>query len=339
VNGAGNHVHCLLRIKGSQSINRVVNDLKSISAQGRIFMQKIFVIIFFSFLIFIACKKDDQSVKQKSKIKISVASVNYPLHYFTQRIGGNQIQAVFPIPAEGDPAYWQPNEEGLSVFQSADIILLNGAGYASWLDKVSLPISKMIDTSEKLKQNYITLKDKVTHSHGLEGAHVHKGYAFTTWLNLKFAIEQATVVKKKLVQILPLQKDYFEINFQELKTDLTILDQDLEAITKDLHNTILFASHPVYQYLASGYGLTIRSEHWEPDQMITEEQWKIFKDKLKQKPNIIMLWEGQPLPQIEHILSSLGVKVVVFNPCGNIPESGDFISVMKKNIGNLKHAL
>jgi zinc transport system substrate-binding protein len=155
-------------------------------------------------------------------------------------------------------------------------------------------------------------------------------------LDLKFAIEQAAVVKTRLSQLLPNQKEYFELNFQELKTDLGILDQELTKVSKDLQQTNLFGSHPVYQYLANGYSLTIRSEHWEPDQIVSKEQWAIFLDNLKHHPGKIMLWEGLPLPEVEDKLAKVGVKVVVFNPCGNKPDSGDFISVMKQNIDNLK---
>jgi zinc transport system substrate-binding protein len=179
----------------------------------------------------------------------------------------------------------------------------------------------------------------MTHSHGPEGEHVHKGYAFTTWLNLKLAIEQASAITDRLNQLLPEAKESFEMNLQDLITDLGILDRELTTVAKNLENHNLFGSHPVYQYLANGYGLTIRSEHWEPDQKITKEQWIAFTDNLKKHPGKIMIWEDQPLEEVEKKLISNDIRVVVFNPCGNKPDTGDFISVMKSNIENLKAVL
>jgi zinc transport system substrate-binding protein len=299
-------------------------------------MKKIFVIFLLLFFILSACTKDDQSAEKKDDSKTKIASVNYPLHYFAQRIGGDQIEAVLPLPPDEDPAYWKPDEAGISVFQQADIILLNGAGYAKWIDKVSLPTSRMINTSDGFKSNYIELVEGMTHSHGPEGDHVHKGYAFTTWLNIKLAIEQAMAIKTRMIQVIPEQKEYFEMNYQELRTDLGIIDQELSQISQMLQNKNLFGSHPVYQYLANGYNLTIRSEHWEPDQVPSTEQWAVFKEKLKNHPGKIMLWEGSPLPEVQKELASIGISVVVFNPCANKPESGDFLSVMKQNLSNLK---
>jgi hypothetical protein len=85
-----------------------------------------------------------------SSAKLTVYVVNYPLKYFAKRIGGEHIEVVFPAPADVDPAYWNPDVDTISAYQQADLIFLNGAGYAKWVDKVSLPRSKLVNTSKKL---------------------------------------------------------------------------------------------------------------------------------------------------------------------------------------------
>ena len=120
--------------------------------------------------------------------------VNYPLQYFAERIGGDQVKVVFPVPADVDPAYWHPNLADISAYQKADLILLNGAGYAKWVNKVSLPRSKMVNTSRQFKDRYITTKEVMTHSHGTEGEHAHESLAFTTWLDLELAARQAKAI-------------------------------------------------------------------------------------------------------------------------------------------------
>jgi zinc transport system substrate-binding protein len=37
-------------------------------------------------------------------------------------------------------------------------------------------------------------------------------------------------------------------------------------------------------------------------------------------------------------LQTLGVQSLVFDPCGNTPEQGDFLSVMQQNVENLRQA-
>ena len=41
-----------------------------------------------------------------SNAPLLVYTVNYPLLYFAERIGGRQVQAELPIPEDIDPASW-----------------------------------------------------------------------------------------------------------------------------------------------------------------------------------------------------------------------------------------
>ena len=69
---------------------------------------------------------------------LSVYTVNYPLKYFAERIGGPYLKATLPTPPGQDPVYWTPSIADISAYQQADLILLNGAGYAKWTTKASL---------------------------------------------------------------------------------------------------------------------------------------------------------------------------------------------------------
>ena len=47
-----------------------------------------------------------------------------------------------------------------------------------------------------------------------------------------------------------------------------------------------------------------------------------------------MIWVGKPTDETIEGLKKLGVGSVVFDPCGNTPASGDFLSVMRSNLAN-----
>jgi len=299
-------------------------------------MKIIFVFCLFSFALLISCAKEEQKSELQTNNKPVVVTVNYPLYYFAQRIGGEHIDLVYPIPGDVDPAYWTPNERAISIYQSADLIIDNGAGYAKWMDKISLPSSRIVNTSRHIQDKYIALEEGSTHSHGPEGEHVHKGFAFTTWLDFKLAQQQAAAIKKALIRKIPEYKSVFDANLDKLNSDLKQLDDDMKIIGAGYSARPLFGSHPVYQYLAVGYKLHLLSVHWEADEMPAEKDWGIFKNKLKRHPGNVMLWEDQPLPEVKNRLKELGVASVVFSPCANMPDKGDFYEVMKKNINNFK---
>ena len=286
--------------------------------------QKIIPLVLICFLA--ACSSEDTSTSMSPE-KPVIYTVNYPLAYFADRIAGQQYEVVFPE-MEGDPAFWEPKPEALAGFQQADWILLNGANYAKWLGQASLPQSRMVDTSAAFADQYIEIEGGVAHSHGDGEAHMHGVAAFTTWLNLKFAVKQAEAIEAIL--------DLEEAGFAALKSDLLALDQALDSAFAPLSDEPLIGSHPVYQYLAERYGLNLRSLHWEPDTMPDASMWAELESLRENHGGSILLWEGTPLPEIVERLDGMGIQSVVFDPCGNRPESGDFLSVMRENLNNIE---
>ena len=143
-----------------------------------------------------------------------ICTTNYPLQYFTARIAGGLADVRFPAPAGTDPAYWEPDTATIEAYQNADLTLLNGAGYEKWLERASLPPSRLVNTSASFEKDYIPLKGAVTHSHGPEGEHTHGGFASTIWLDPQLAQKQANSICDALVRLLPERRVSFEQNFR-----------------------------------------------------------------------------------------------------------------------------
>ncbi len=290
--------------------------------------------------LFLGCfdSGNDEAQSERDSLSTGVLSVfvvNYPLQFFAEQIGGDAVDVVFPAPADEDPAHWVPDPESISAYQQADLILLNGATYAKWLDKASLPLSKLVDTSADFQDRFIAIDHAVTHSHGPEGEHEHGGWAFTTWLDPLNAISHARAVMEAFVAARPGQEAVFRTAFEKLETDLTLLDRSISAIVSGRESLPIVMSHPVYQYFTRRYNLNARSVHWEPDAVPDRSMWQEFSELLADHPARWMIWEGSPLPEVASKLAETGVKSVVFDPCGNVPDEGDFIGVMQRNVENL----
>jgi zinc transport system substrate-binding protein len=282
--------------------------------------------------LLIGCSDSATKPSEKPREKPVICTVNYPLAYFARRIGGDLVEVVFPAPSEGDPAFWQPDSQAVATFQQADVILLNGAGYAKWAAQVSLPTSKCVDTSAAFSDKLIPIQSDTTHSHGPTGKHRHGNLAFTTWLDFSQATLQAQAIKEALVKLSPKNKATFENHFNALQAELLELDTQMLAMGKTLTAMPLIVSHPVYPYWARRYGLRIRAVHWEPEEMPTEEMWAKLKTMRNALPAQWMIWEGTPAVSIANKLKQREMGSVTFDPCGNTPDSGDFFTVMQNNI-------
>jgi len=270
--------------------------------------------------------------------KLVVYTVNYPLQFFAQHIAGEQAEVILPMPADIDPAFWQPYAKDIASVQQADVILLNGAGYAKWFSRVSLPRRKLVNTSAGFSDRYIKITEGVTHSHGHEGDHSHAGTAFTTWLDFTQAIEQARAIAEAFSHLRPGSKDVFKRNLVLLEKELLDLDRQIREIVALDSDRALVASHPVYQYLKRRYGFKLKSVMWEPDEVASEAEWVELTLVLKKSSAKWVLWESKPNAENIARLQSMGVESLVFNPCGNRPVTGDFLSVMQQNLGELKRS-
>jgi zinc transport system substrate-binding protein len=267
--------------------------------------------------------------------RLRIYTVNYPLAYFAERIAGDLAEVTFPAPGDVDPAFWMPDAETIAAYQAADLILLNGADYEKWTGKVSLPRSRLVDTSRAFRDAYIREAGGITHSHGPGGEHDHGGLAFTTWLDLSQAAQQAEAIAQALIRKSPDAKEEIERNLHALRDDLLALDERIAEITRTDPGRPLLASHPVYQYLARRYGLNLISVMWEPEELPNEGQWNALEGILEDHPARWMLWEGEPGQATATRLRALGIDSLVLDPCANRPAKGDFLTVMTDNASNL----
>jgi len=270
--------------------------------------------------------------------KLTVYVVNYPLQYFAERIGGEHVNVVFPAPADVDPAFWMPDTPTIAAYQQADLILLNGAGYARWINRVTLPRFRMVNASAGFKDRYLEAGEILTHSHGSGGEHAHESLAFTTWIDFSLAAGQARAIAEAFSRKRPGLRDNFQKNYAALEQDLMALDRTLKQMVSKDRARPFVVSHPVYDYFARRYGLNIKSVHWEPDETPTHEQIMELNRILKEHPAAWMIWERKPMTGSLEGLQAIGIDSLVFDPCGNTPAQGDFLSVMRQNVENMESA-
>jgi len=269
-----------------------------------------------------------------------VCTVNYPLAYFAERIGGEEVRVMFPAPADVDPAFWRPDADTVRDYQAADLILLNGADYAKWVSSVSLPRRRLVNTSRAAADDYLASQTGVAHSHGPGGgdAHAHSGTAFTLWLDPVIAMTQTAAIENAFARARPGSAAVFQRARKALDEDLRVLDEALAAAFASLPAGPLLASHPVYQYLGQRYARAIDALLWEPDVTPDSEGWRDL-DRLTAEGGVRwMLWEDEPTAATRDGLSQRGIGVIVFRPLGNRPASGDYLDGMRGNAASVAAA-
>ncbi len=263
----------------------------------------------------------------------------YPLTYFAQRIAGDQVAIDCPLPADADPEFWRPSRPDIAACQGATLILINGASFEKWVDKVSLPKSRVVDTSAAFAARFLTFAT-VTHSHGAGGEHTHAGVDGHTWLDPINAKQQSQAIHDALAKAFAKHTATFATGLAALHQDLDALDARFAAVTKQLGDRKLLASHPAYNYLAARYGWKISNLDLDPDAEWNDAAMTSVSDAMQGASGCILLWEDAPKASAVTALTARGVRSVVFSPVESHDQSvsGDYLTRMRDNVERLAAA-
>ncbi len=263
----------------------------------------------------------------------SVYVVNYPLAFFAERIGGELVSVSLPVPAGVDPGAWVPSALEIGDYQRADLILLNGGGYATWVERATLPASRIVDTSQAFSDRFLGVEGE-THSHGPAGEHSHAGFASGFWLDPRLAILQAEAIEAGFVSRWPHHEESFERGLASLRAELEALDVTLKEAWEALDDRVVFIE-PLFAYLARRYEL--RSESVDLDRAGESEQ-----AAMRELPSLLSIGQSAvvlssalgEMPIVAE-LESAGVLVVLFETLQTRPAQGDFLETMDGNVSRL----
>lgn len=289
---------------------------------------------------------DEASAPQTASAKPSVYTTFYPTAYFAERIAGDLVDVVCPVPDGEDPIFWNPSREVLAEYQTADLIVINGAEFEKWITHVSLPASRVVNSAAGLPDGFLTF-EATRHRHGVGGEHTHEGIDGHTWVDPLSARYQVGRIAEALEQRWPEQTRDFKRNAAALQEDLDALLARLSELEPRVKRVTLLASHPAYDYLGRRLGWTIVNFALDPESVPDDAQLGALAKKLEEvgaAPRVL-LWEAEPLAETAMLLRErLGITSVLFSPVELLdPELAkqgeDYLSIMYANADRLAEAL
>jgi len=282
---------------------------------------------------------------RESSSVVSVYTSFYPTTYFAERIGGEAVEVTCPVPDDADAIFWIPSDEEVVAYQSADLIVLNGAEFEKWSDKVSLPTARVVRSADGFRDRWLDFTHSMSHSHGPEGDHAHEGVDGHTWLDPILAIEQAKAIEQGLSGVRPQASATFSAGLASLIADLEALDASLKRISTSADEVWIYASHPAYAYPARRYGWRMVNLDLDPEAMPADSVFSDLTKSLAEKPARFLIWESTPDPVIaERVKSELGLESVVVPPAelvarSDLEQGATYLSIMKENTKKLERVL
>ncbi|SLN40677.1 metal ABC transporter substrate-binding protein [Pseudooctadecabacter jejudonensis] len=264
--------------------------------------------------------------------------VNQALELMAEALVGEAADVVFPVPEGVDPSFWRPSISDISEIQGADLILLNGAGFATWIDRVTLPRARVVNTSAALEDQFIVTQS-ITHSHGEGEEHSHEGLASYLWLDPTLAVAQADAIAAALVLRGIAEAEDLETALDAFTADLTALDAQTATALEGAGDVQIIATHPRYEYFARRYGLNIASLEWDAGAMPTDAELDGLAAMAADTGATVLIWEATPPAEAFAATEGLGLANVVFDPLAFNSDAGSYVDAVGRAVDDLANAL
>ncbi|MFN9721475.1 MAG: metal ABC transporter substrate-binding protein [Planctomycetota bacterium] len=204
-----------------------------------------------------------------------------------QRLAGDEFNVRKIVPDSTTSPRWRPRRSDLEMMRSAELIVMSGAGYEPWKDRVSLPDSRVVDSSSGYRDQLIRIPDAVTHQHGPEGKHSHAGFIAASWMDPDLAAAQLTAIEKAFTVIKPDLKPQFAREASRFRTMLESFSRDLDSLKArcDASKLMVASDSPAVSYLVRRLGLELKYLHWETPETPTDNDRSELQNLVRQLPD------------------------------------------------------
>ncbi len=187
------------------------------------------------------CTKQTSNQSATTTAPLVVATTSPIMTELVTQMLGNNTDVQLIVPADRSSRDWRPTRTAASELRDAQLVVLTNAGWEPWSERVSLAPTRTVDLSSAITQFLIEVPDAVTHQHGPDGAHSHKGFIPHTWLSPQLLLLQLPNLESALIKAQPDRRETIQREAGRLRTSL----QPLANLAADLKTQLEKQQIPV----------------------------------------------------------------------------------------------
>jgi zinc/manganese transport system substrate-binding protein len=277
-----------------------------------------------------SCSRAPSAAASTGALQI-VAAENFWGSLVSQ-LGGSHAQVVSIVAdPNADPHEYESSAANARAFANADYVVINGAGYDSWSDKLlsagSNPHRKVLNVAELLGKK--------------EGDNPH------FWYNPAYVNQAVAQMEHDLIALDPANASYYQQQYQALQSSLASYQNRIAAIKQQFGGTQVAATEDIFVYLAKAAGLNLISPlafmqavaegNEPPAQSVVE-----FQNQLKNKEPVVLVYNRQTVTPLTAIMKKVatneGIPVVGITETIQPPDAS-FQDWMNSEVMALQNAL
>ncbi len=328
--------------------------------------------------LLVACGQTARNPAASNGTNLQVVTTFLPITGFTKAVAGDCATVQALVPTNVGPHDFQATPSDLVKLQKADVLVKNGLGLESFLEKLIAsadnPTLRVIDTSSGVA-TLANADEKAAeegagehghdhgHDHGSDPAgeaaesqeaakehdqghdhgHEHGPINPHIWLDPLRAVQQVETIRDGLIAAKPACKEQFSANAAGFTAELQALNAELAAQLKPFTGKTFVAFHDFAPYFAERYKLKTAFVVEAPEQNPTPADLQRVAEQVKQSDLKALLSEPQEGSRSFNALAGdLGVRVSVFDPLETGPAEGEnpgyYTVQMRRNVSDLVKA-
>ena len=276
---------------------------------------------------------------------LTVSTSFYPIQYLAQAIGGEHVAVTSVTPTNVEPHDFELSPKDVTAL-SASSLVLYVSGFQPSLDDALTQVSgpTVVDLAGSVD---LVHHDGVEEEHedgATEAAHDHDAAAALDphfWLDPVRMQAAAKAVEAALAQADPAHADDYAANLDTLNATLTDLNTSYSTGLGHCERTTFVTSHAAFGYLADRYSLTQASiSGVDPESEPSPAELAEVKKVVESTGTTTIFTEELVSPETaQAVAAETGAQTRVLSPIESAPEDGDYASVMRTNLEELRTAL
>ncbi|MBE0636897.1 MAG: membrane protein insertion efficiency factor YidD [Bacteroidales bacterium] len=251
--------------------------------------------------------KDDSG-----KIKVLVSIL--PHKYFVEQIAGDLADIQILIPPGSNHHIYDPTPRQMKTISKSDVYFYNGNLTFEHLllpsIKANYPGIKLVKITEgiELIAGHECDPEDTEHSHDHEGVDPH------TWLSARNGVIKAANILNALIEAAPEHKEEFIRNYDQLKANLHVLDEEIAELLSNLPNREFLIFHPTLGYFARDYQLEQISIEYEGKEPTPSQLKSSIDQARKGGVKIIFIQKEFDATNAQIVAKELNCRVVQIDP-------------------------
>lgn len=279
-----------------------------------------------------ATNDEKESLTKTSTSKVPIVVTFNPMKEFVKAIGKEKVEITIMVPTGMVPHNFKPKQEHLNDLKAAKLFVYNGMGLGDWTDEALKAVDNKDLIVIEAAKGIEPLKNPKTKSLQNYG-----DYDPHTWLSLKNAQIASKNIKDALVKIDPMNRDYYEKNYEDFFTELDNLYTEYKDRFSKTNKRVVLTGHSAFGYLCREFNFEQLSiENFFANSKPSIEEIDKISKYLKDSSTKVVLLENETSSEILNALKKdVGVEVHT-TYCLEKGESGkSYIESMRLNLDNI----